>query len=72
MGVSRVIVAINKLDAVDYSQEVFSAIKDDVLSHLSRWNLPDTHFVPMSALAGDNVVSHSTKMPWFAGQSLYL
>jgi len=70
MGVSRVIVAINKLDAVDYSQEVFSAIKDDVLSHLSRWNLPDTHFVPMSALAGDNVVSHSTKMPWFAGQSL--
>jgi bifunctional enzyme CysN/CysC len=70
MGVSRVIVAINKLDAVNYSQEVFGAIKEDLLSHMSRFNLPDMHFIPMSALAGDNVVSHSTKMPWYAGQSL--
>jgi bifunctional enzyme CysN/CysC len=70
MGVSRVIVAINKLDVLNYSQEVFSAIKEDLLSHISRFNLPDMHFIPMSALAGDNVVSHSTKMPWFAGQSL--
>ena len=70
MGVSRVIVAINKLDALNYSQEVFSAIKEDLLSHMSRFNLADIHFIPMSALAGDNVVSHSTKMPWYAGQSL--
>ena len=70
MGVSRVIVAINKLDALNYSQEGFSAIKEDLLSHMSRFTLPDIHFIPMSALAGDNVVSHSTKMPWYAGQSL--
>lgn len=70
MGVSRVIVAINKLDAVDYSHEVFSAIKDDLLSHMSRFDLPDIDFIPMSALAGDNVVAHSTNMPWYAGSSL--
>ena len=70
MGVSRVIVAINKLDAVDYSQEVFSAIKEDLLSQMLRFNLPDIYFIPVSAIAGDNVVAHSTKMPWFAGGSL--
>jgi bifunctional enzyme CysN/CysC len=70
MGVSRVIVAINKLDAVDYSHEIYSAIKEDLLSHMSRFDLPDIHFIPMSALAGDNVVTHSTTMPWYTGQSL--
>ena len=70
MGVSRVIVAINKLDAVDYSQEVFSAIKEDLLSQMLRFNLPDIYFIPVSAIAGDNVVAHSTKMPWYGGQSL--
>ena len=70
MGVSRVIVAINKLDAVNYSHEVFSAIKDDLLSHMSRFDLPDIDFIPMSALAGDNVVAHSTNMPWYVGLSL--
>ncbi|ASY27916.1 bifunctional enzyme CysN/CysC [Candidatus Planktophila limnetica] len=70
MGVSRVIVAINKLDAVNYSHEVFSAIKDDLLSHMSRFDLPDIDFIPMSALVGDNVVAHSTNMPWYAGSSL--
>jgi len=70
MGVSRIIVAINKLDAVNYSHEIFAAIQNDLLSHMSRFNLPDIHFIPMSALAGDNVVSSSTNMPWYAGQSL--
>ncbi len=70
MGVSRVIVAINKLDAVNYSHEVFSAIRDDLLSHMSRFDLPDIDFIPMSALAGDNVVAHSANMPWYVGSSL--
>ena len=70
MGVSRVIVAINKLDAVNYSHEVFTTIKDDLLSHMSRFDLPDIDFIPMSALAGDNVVAHSTNMPWYVGSSL--
>jgi len=70
MGVSRVIVAINKLDAVDYSQEIFTTIKDDLLSQMSRFDLPDIHFIPMSALAGDNVVTQSTVVPWYTGQTL--
>ena len=70
MGVSRVIVAINKLDAVDYSQEIFTTIKDDLLSQMSRFDLPDIHFIPMSALAGDNVVTQSTVMLWYTGQTL--
>ena len=70
MGVSRVIVAINKLDAVDYSQEIFTTIKDDLLSQMSRFDLPDIHFIPMSALAGDNVVTQSTVMPWYTSQTL--
>ena len=70
MGVSRVIVAINKLDAVDYSQEIFTTIKNDLLSQMSRFDLPDIHFIPMSALAGDNVVTQSTVMPWYSGQTL--
>ena len=70
MGVSRVIVAINKLDAVDYSQEIYTTIKNDLLSQMSRFDLSDIHFIPMSALAGDNVVTQSTVMPWYAGQTL--
>jgi bifunctional enzyme CysN/CysC len=70
MGLSRVIVAINKLDAVDYSQEIFTTIKNDLLSQMSRFDLPDIHFIPMSALAGDNVVTQSTVMPWYTGQTL--
>ena len=70
MGVSRVIVAINKLDAADYSQEIFTTIKNDLLSQMSRFDLPDIHFIPMSALAGDNVVTQSTVMPWYTGQTL--
>jgi len=70
MGVSRVIVAINKLDAVDYSKEIFTTIKNDLLSQMSRFDLPDIHFIPMSALAGDNVVTQSTVMPWYTGQTL--
>ncbi len=70
MRVSRIIVAINKLDAVEYSQKIFTAIKDDLTSHLSQFDLPDIHFIPMSALAGDNVVTPSTNMPWYTEQNL--
>ena len=70
MRVSRVIVAINKLDAVDYSHDVFASIQSDLLTQLSRFDLPDIHFIPMSALAGDNVINHSDAMPWYSGQSL--
>ena len=70
MGISRVIVAINKLDAMDYSQSVFEEIRVNVQTALSRMNLDDVSFIPLSALAGDNVVQGSVNMGWYKGQTL--
>ncbi len=75
LGVRNVIVAVNKMDLVDYSETVFQAIQDDFRTFFD--GLPveghsDTvlHFVPVSALAGDNVVHTSVAMPWYLGQPL--
>ena len=70
MGVSRVIVAINKLDAVNYEKSVFEEIKDKVEEALHRLQLKDVIFIPLSALAGDNVVSRSNNMSWYLGETL--
>lgn len=70
MGINRVIVAVNKLDAMDYSQTLFDEICTDVQTALTRMHLEDVVFIPMSALAGDNVVARSTKMNWYSGQTL--
>lgn len=70
MGINRVIIAINKLDAMDYSQAVFEEIRIKVQTALTRMHLEDVLFIPMSALAGDNVVQGSTKMSWYSGQTL--
>jgi bifunctional enzyme CysN/CysC len=70
MGVSRIIVAINKLDAVGYSQDVFNEISDEITKATVRLELADVQIIPLSALAGDNVVYPSTNMPWYTGQTL--
>jgi bifunctional enzyme CysN/CysC len=70
MGVSRIIVAINKLDAVGYSQDVFNEISDEITKATDRLELADVQIIPLSALAGDNVVYPSTNMPWYTGQTL--
>jgi bifunctional enzyme CysN/CysC len=70
MGVSRIIIAINKLDAMEYKQEVFDSISKDIGRSVERLNVQDIHIIPMSALAGDNVVFKSTNMPWYSSQSL--
>jgi bifunctional enzyme CysN/CysC len=70
MGVSRVIIAINKLDAMDYKQEVFDSISRDIERAVERLNVSDIHLIPISALAGDNVVYKSKNMPWYSGQTL--
>jgi bifunctional enzyme CysN/CysC len=70
MGVSRIIIAINKLDAMDYKQEVFDSISRDIERAVKRLNVSDIHLIPISALAGDNVVYKSKKMPWYSGQTL--
>jgi bifunctional enzyme CysN/CysC len=70
MGISRVIVAINKLDAMEYSHSVFEEIRGNVQNALSRMNLNDVLFIPLSALAGDNVVQGSVNMDWYKGKTL--
>jgi bifunctional enzyme CysN/CysC len=70
MGISRVIVAINKLDAMNYSQSVFEEIRGNVQTALTRMHLYDVLFIPLSALAGDNVVQGSVNMGWYEGQTL--
>ncbi|MFU8789949.1 MAG: sulfate adenylyltransferase subunit CysN [Methylobacter sp.] len=70
LGIHHIIVAINKMDLVDYSEATFNKIKQDYLSFTQTLALQDITFIPMSALDGDNVVNPSEHMPWFSGQPL--
>jgi sulfate adenylyltransferase subunit 1 len=68
--VGHVIVAINKMDLVDYKQEVFDQIVSDYEDIASKLVVKDIQYIPMSALKGDNVVNHSDNMSWYKGASL--
>ncbi|NMT65157.1 sulfate adenylyltransferase subunit CysN [Marinobacter orientalis] len=70
LGIRHIVVAINKMDLVDYSEERFNEIKDDYLAFANKLGLKDIRFVPISALEGDNVVNRSEHTPWFTGQPL--
>ncbi len=70
LGIQHIIVAVNKMDLVRYSEDVFNKIKQDYLDFTSTLDLHDICFIPMSALDGDNVVNPSENMPWFTGLPL--
>ena len=70
MGVSRIIVAINKLDAMNYQQTTFDSIAAEISKTISRLELKDVVLIPLSALAGDNVVYRTDAMPWYSGPTL--
>ncbi|MCO8120910.1 sulfate adenylyltransferase subunit CysN [Stieleria sp. TO1_6] len=70
LGIRHVVVAINKMDLIDYDQSKFEAICDDYRSFATRLDLPDLHFIPISALNGDNVVDRSKSMDWYGGTTL--
>ncbi|MDD1621795.1 MAG: sulfate adenylyltransferase subunit CysN [Methylococcaceae bacterium] len=70
LGLKHIIVAINKMDLVGYSEETFRKIQDDYLAFIKTLDLHDVHFIPMSALDGDNVVNPSANMPWFTGMPM--
>jgi bifunctional enzyme CysN/CysC len=70
LGIKHIVVAINKMDIVGYDQAVFEEIKADYVDFASRLELPDVHFMPISALKGDNVVTSSPNMPWYTGSPL--
>ena len=70
LGIPHVLVCINKMDLVDYKEEVFNQIEADYKEFAKPLNLNKISFIPASALAGDNVVKSSDKMSWFKGESL--
>ena len=70
LGLKHTIVAINKMDLVDFSEERYEQIKANYLEFTADLNLPDIQFVPLSALKGDNVVNPSEHMPWYKGLPL--
>lgn len=70
LNIPHVVVAINKMDLVDYSQEKFDEIKEEYLKVASALDLKDITFIPISALDGDNIVDPSEKMNWYNGTTL--
>ncbi|MGE4072820.1 MAG: sulfate adenylyltransferase subunit CysN [Lysobacterales bacterium] len=70
LGVRQVILAVNKMDMVDYQQSVFDAIAEEYRALAEQLGIASVHCVPMSALNGDNVMHGSTTMPWYSGAPL--
>lgn len=70
LGIKHVVVAINKMDLVDYSEARYNEIVEEYKAFAKQLNIPDIQFAPISALRGDNVVNPSEHMPWFDGQPL--
>ena len=70
LGIKHVIVAINKMDLMDFSQDVYQKIKADYRDMAKHLNIDDIRFVPISALLGDNVVTPSENMDWYPGSTL--
>lgn len=71
LRIQHIVVAVNKMDLVDYSQEAYDKIVSDYKDFASRLdNVVDISFIPISALNGDNVVDKSEKMDWYQGSSL--
>ena len=70
LRIPHLVVAINKMDLVDWSEERFLEIKEQFDQFLPRLDIKDVQFIPVSALNGDNIVTHSTNTPWYAGPTL--
>ena len=70
LGIKHVIVAVNKMDLVDYDETIYNGIKNDYLDFVSKLDRIDLRFIPISALKGDNVVNMSENMPWYDGSPL--
>jgi len=70
LGIKHVVYCINKMDLVDFSQEVFDKIKKQLDDFSSKLDIADVRYIPMSALLGDNVVDRSKNMAWYQGSTL--
>jgi bifunctional enzyme CysN/CysC len=67
LGIKHVVVAVNKMDLVDWSEQKYEQIMRDYNAFVTRLDFSDIHFIPMSALHGDNVVEHSENLSWYDG-----
>jgi bifunctional enzyme CysN/CysC len=70
LRVPHVVLCVNKMDLVDWSQEVYERIADEFTSFAAKLEAPDLTVIPISALHGDNIVTRSDKTPWYEGPSL--
>ncbi|WES66192.1 sulfate adenylyltransferase subunit CysN [Microbacter sp. GSS18] len=70
LRVPHIVLAVNKMDLVDWSQDVFENIRDEFFAFASKLNITDMTAIPLSALKGDNVVTRSENMPWYDGGNL--
>jgi sulfate adenylyltransferase subunit 1 len=70
LGVRHILVAVNKMDLVDYEHEVFEAIRDEFRRFADRLHIPDLQFIPVSALRGDMVVERGEGIGWYHGPTL--
>jgi len=70
VGIEHLVICINKMDLVDFSEEIYTSIKNDFESFAQKLDALKLHFIPISALLGDNIVERSSNMPWYDGKSL--
>ncbi|MCH8331903.1 MAG: GTP-binding protein, partial [Bacteroidetes bacterium] len=70
LQIPHIVICINKMDLVDYSQDVFDDIKDKFNDFAGKLDVKDVRFIPISALNGDNVVKRSENMSWYEGPTL--
>ncbi len=70
LQIKHLVLCVNKMDLVDYKQEAFDAIVEDFETFSHKLDIPDIHYIPISALKGDNVVNKSQTMDWYDGSTL--
>lgn len=70
LGIKHILVAVNKMDLVDFSEDRFNEIREEYRDFATRLDIPDLHFLPISALNGDNLVDRSELAPWYTGPTL--
>lgn len=70
LQIKHLVLCVNKMDLVDYNQDNFDQIVEDFEKFSHKLDIPDIHYIPISALKGDNVVTKSEKMPWYDGSTL--
>lgn len=70
LQIPHIVVCVNKMDLVDYSQEEYDKIQESFEAFAAKLDVVDVHFIPISALLGDNVVTRSDKTPWYDGPTL--